>query len=214
MPLALQLGILSRVNRQDTPGRNPPTPSTVIERGSTSPTLSGSSSSAQDQTLSGSTGLAARTQLSQKLRDERFAIALALRDSGWSSAEIAKELDVRADTVRAWWAQARREGKLRERDLDRALDEDTAWRALEVVNEALEEGDRQIAVKVLSGRGKLRTYTNNNTEGGGGFHGVAIVYTTKDGSPVPQMVDPLTLPGQIVGRPRDDSSKEPETPTP
>jgi predicted transcriptional regulator len=147
--------------------------------------------------------------LPPELYAQRAAVIIALRGEGMTIPQIAEALKLSQGTVKQWIRRARAEGALRE-NIDTKLDQDTIFRALEVLHDRLEEGNLDAALAVMKGRGHFRTYNNNQGAGTTNATAIQIIYTTPNGGPVPMLTDVATLPGQIVGTPRVDKATEPE----
>lgn len=105
---------------------------------------------------------AARAVLGRK-RDERVAMAAALRAAGAKVAAIADLLGVKPDTVREYLANAREWGGLD--DVLRDIEARAIPAAVENLLQGLEDGDKEYTLEVLKGRGIFRTFGNTKTEG-------------------------------------------------
>jgi predicted transcriptional regulator len=99
-------------------------------------------------------------------RDERVAVAAALRAVGASTAAIAQALGLSVDTVSTYLAAAREWGALR--DVVRDIECRLVPKAVENLAALLEQGDKQATLEVLKGRGLLRKHTAGQKEGSSG----------------------------------------------
>lgn len=146
---------------------------------------------------------AARAVLSRK-RDERVAMAAALRAAGAPVRQIATVLGLTPGTVRLYLANAREWGGLD--DVIRDIEARAIPRAVENLLAGLDKGDKEYTLEVLKGRGVFRTFGNTKTEGGpaGGGMTVNVQFVNApavvESNPLAPVVGSS---GEIVGRGND-----------